>query len=104
VPSIPVRSAAVAPGDAEPGAVVPLGVAAGVEVGAVVGIQDASGKEIAQAVTAKDGTFRIDLAPGVYTVVAQAATGMMGTPAPQNVTVTEGVVTAIKLDFDTGIR
>jgi hypothetical protein len=34
VPSIPVRSAAVAPGDAEPGAVVPLGVAAVVEVGA----------------------------------------------------------------------
>jgi uncharacterized surface anchored protein len=72
--------------------------------GAVVEIRDASGKEVAQAVTASDGSFRIDLPPGVYTVEAQAAAGLMGTAGPQTVTVTRGEVTVVQLAYDTGIR
>ena len=72
--------------------------------GAVVIIRDASGAEVARTTTVADGTFFADVAPGGYTVEAQPVTGLMGTPGPQSVTVTDGVSSEIQLDYDTGIR
>jgi hypothetical protein len=48
-------------------------------VAAVLVFRDPSGSEIARGTTAADGTFFVDLRPGVYTVEPQAVTGLMGT-------------------------
>jgi hypothetical protein len=48
--------------------------------------------------------FSITVPPGTYVVEAQPASGLMGTPGAQNVTVTAGAITTIKVDYDTGIR
>ena len=72
--------------------------------GAVVIVRDASGAEVARVTTGADGTFLANLPPGGYVVEAQPAKGVMGTPGPQGVTVKEGVVSKIRLDYDTGIR
>ena len=42
--------------------------------------------------------------PGGYLVEAQPANGLMGTPGPQNVSVTAGARSSIELSYDTGIR
>ena len=61
------------------------------------------GTIVARFTTGKDGTFRISLAPGTYTVSSDQAviTGRF-TPAP--VTVTDQAFTTIELHFDSGIR
>jgi len=72
--------------------------------GATVVIRDASGAEIARTVTAADGSFLVELRAGEYVVEPQPAEGLLGTAAPQNVTVADGAVAAVQLDYDTGIR
>jgi hypothetical protein len=72
-------------------------------IGAVVDIRDAGGKQVAQAHTGSDGTFLVAVAPGTYTVTAEATTGIMHAPGPQSVTVTDGVA-LVDLVYDTGIR
>ena len=71
-------------------------------VGAVIVIQDEAGAEVARTTTERDGTYFIQLPAGTYAVVPQPATGLMGTPAPQTVTVE--FVTELDLSYDTGIR
>lgn len=72
--------------------------------GAVLVVTDASGREVARFTTDASGLFRIDLAPGTYTLAAQPVTGIMGTPAQQQVTVVDGQLTTVALGYDTGIR
>lgn len=72
--------------------------------GAVLVVRDAGGKEVARFTTDASGLFRIDLAPGTYTLAAQPTTGLMGTPAQQQVTVAVGRLTEIAVGYDTGIR
>ena len=72
--------------------------------GAVVVIRATAGAEVKQATTAVDGTFFVAVPPGGYLVEAQPANGLMGTPGPQNVTVTAGARSTIELSYDTGIR
>jgi len=74
--------------------------------GAVVIVRDASGAEAGRATTAADGTYAIALPPGSYTVEAQPVEGLMGTPAPQPVTVPAGASLPVQVDlpYDTGIR
>ena len=61
------------------------------------------GTLVTRFTTAKDGTFRISLAPGTYTVSSDQAviTGRL-TPVP--VTVTDQAITTVELHFDSGIR
>ena len=61
------------------------------------------GTLVTRFTTGKDGTFRISLAPGTYTVSSDQAviTGRL-TPVP--VTVTDQAFTMIELHFDSGIR
>jgi Carboxypeptidase regulatory-like domain len=72
-------------------------------IGAVVVVQDASGHEVGRATTDSDGTYLVALPTGTYTVEAEATTGIMRAPAPQSVTVGDGVA-VVDLSYDTGIR
>jgi hypothetical protein len=72
--------------------------------GAVLVIRDASGTEVARVTTAADGTFFAELPGGVYVVTPQPAKGLLGTPGPQSVTVTDGATVRLDLSYDTGIR
>ncbi len=72
--------------------------------GAVLVVTDASGKEVARFTTDASGLFRIDLAPGSYTLATRPVTGLMGTPAQQHVTVAAGRLTEVTIGYDTGIR
>jgi hypothetical protein len=73
-------------------------------VGAVLVFQDAAGTEVGRATTSADGTFFTELPQGFYVVVPQPAEGLMGTPGPESVTVTEGATVTLALAYDTGIR
>lgn len=72
--------------------------------GAKVVIRDVSGTEVATAVTGSDGAFFVELQPGDYLVEPQPVEGLLGTAAQQSVSVGDGAVTAVQLDYDTGIR
>jgi len=72
--------------------------------GATVVVRDGAGAEVGRTVTAADGSFFVELAAGEYVVEPQPAAGLLGTPAPQDVTVADGAATTIQLDYDTGIR
>ena len=72
--------------------------------GAKVVIRDASGTEVATPVTGSDGAFFVELQPGDYLVEPQPVQGLLGTAAQQSVSVGDGSVTAVQLDYDTGIR
>ncbi len=72
--------------------------------GATVVVRDGSGPEVARAVTAADGSFFVELPAGEYVVEPQPAEGLLGTAAAQEVTVVDGAVAAVQLDYDTGIR
>jgi len=72
-------------------------------IGAVVVVEDASGREVGRATTGSDGTYRVAVPPGTYTVRPEKTVGIMRAPAPQPVTVTKGL-TVLDLAYDTGIR
>lgn len=80
------------------------GCAARPVAGAVLVIRDATGTQLARVTTGADGTFFMSLPPGDYVVEPQPANGLMGTAGPQNVKVSDGAVSAIQVDYDTGIR
>ena len=73
--------------------------------GAVLVFTDADGAEVARTTSQADGTFSVELAPGVYRLVAQPVEGLMGTPAPIDFQVEDGQpMTEIPVLYDTGIR
>jgi hypothetical protein len=51
-----------------------------------------------------DGHFLVHLAPGTYTVVADASAGLLARSQVHEVTIGPSGLTHIELDFDTGIR
>lgn len=71
---------------------------------ATVVIRDAGGAEVARSVTAADGSFFVELPAGGYVVEPQPVDGLMGTASPQEVTVVDGRVVSVPLEYDTGIR
>ena len=71
--------------------------------GAAVHVFDATGLEVATLETDASGAFVVTLPPGRYRVQADPFEGLMGTPAPIDVTVA-ATVTQIQLIYDTGIR
>lgn len=72
-------------------------------VGATVRIALPDGREVARAVTDATGAFVVALPPGRYRVQAEPVQGLMGTPAPDEVTVEAGLAEVL-LSYDTGIR
>lgn len=73
-------------------------------VGATLLIRDASGTEVARAVTGADGSFLVEVPTGEYTVEPQPVQGFLGTAAAQTMTVLDGSVASIEIEYDTGIR
>lgn len=66
-------------------------------------IRDPKGRLVESFISGEDGRFRIDLAPGAYTLVPQN-----GNPLPQAqpvaVRVREGSYTHVEIGYDSGIR
>lgn len=68
-------------------------------------IFSADDQDIARTRSASDGSYRVELAPGVYSVRADPAIGFPKRgPRPSLVHVTDEGVTHIDFWFDTGIR
>ncbi|MEO8638678.1 MAG: carboxypeptidase-like regulatory domain-containing protein [Chloroflexota bacterium] len=72
--------------------------------GAVLVFTGGDGHEVKRVTSAADGSFAIELPPGVYGVMAQAVEGLMATPAPMEVEVEAGPPTELQVSYDTGIR
>jgi hypothetical protein len=73
-------------------------------VNASIQVTDPSGQQLATAVTDAAGMAFVPLAPGDYVVTAAAIDGLMRSPGPVPVSVKDGLVTPVQLDYDTGIR
>ena len=72
--------------------------------GAVIVVRDGSGSEVARVTTGMDGGFLAPLPAGPYVLEPQPVEGFMGTAAPLDVSVQEGIASEVLLDYDTGIR
>jgi hypothetical protein len=72
--------------------------------GATIVIRDGSGTQAAVAISGADGAYFVALPPGQYVVDPRPVEGLLGTAAPQPASVSDGAVTVVQLDYDTGIR
>jgi hypothetical protein len=70
---------------------------------AVVVVLDATGREVARVAADAGGRYAVTLPPGPYTIEPQPVEGYMGTAAPVDVLVGDGIQT-VNLAYDTGIR
>jgi hypothetical protein len=73
-------------------------------VRATIVIRDATGAQVAQLTSDAMGHATTDLAPGPYVVEAMSAAGLMGTPQPLSVQLTDAASGIVTLSYDTGIR
>ena len=73
-------------------------------VGATIVIRDGSGSQVAVAISKADGTYFVAVPPGAYVVDPQPFQGLLGIAAQRQATVTNGSITDVPLDYDTGIR
>jgi len=72
---------------------------------ATIVVDDAHGKEVTRFDSGADGSFRVALAPGSYTLVPQSPNGG-GPPSAgeQTVEVRSGAYTDVTIQYDSGIR
>jgi hypothetical protein len=74
-------------------------------IAATVVVRSGSGAEVARFHSGADGHFKVDLAPGTYTVVGlNTGSSMLPRPIPTSVTVTPGSYTTLNVEYDSGIR
>jgi len=66
-------------------------------------VRDQAGHDVATFSTATDGTFRVSLPPGRYTL-STSEEAVLPFLKPTEVTVVEGSYVHLQLDADTGIR
>lgn len=72
---------------------------------ATVVVRDGAGHEVARAHSGADGRFKVDVAPGRYTVVGLTiGSSILPRPIPTTVTVTTGSYTTVNVEYDSGIR
>ena len=72
---------------------------------ATIVVRDAGGHEVARTHSGADGHFKLDVAPGTYTVVGLTiGSGMLPRPIPTTATVTAGSYTTVNVEYDSGIR
>lgn len=68
-------------------------------------VRDAAGHEVTRTHSGPDGHFKVDVAPGTYTVVGlTTGSSFLPRPIPTTVTVTSGSYATITVEYDTGIR
>jgi hypothetical protein len=72
--------------------------------GATIVVRDASGAQVAQLTSDATGHATVDLTPGSYVVEAKPYGGLMGTPEPVTVQLTDAASGKVTLSYDTGIR
>jgi hypothetical protein len=72
--------------------------------GAAIDVRDASGKVVAQLTSDAQGHATADLPPGSYVVVGMPVAGVMGSPEPQTVQLSDPASGMVTLMYDTGIR
>jgi hypothetical protein len=72
--------------------------------GAVLLVKDSGGTEIARFTTDASGLFRFALPAGSYRFEPQPVSGLMGGAKPASVDVTDGKLSIVPADYDTGIR
>ena len=72
---------------------------------ATISVRNTTGQELTRFRSGSDGTFKMDLAPGTYTLVG-ISSGPAGLPRPIPVTVTvvDGQYSQVNVTFDSGIR
>lgn len=74
-------------------------------IAATVIVRDASGTEVTRFVSAPDGSFKIQLKPGRYTLVgASHDSSGLPRPIPVSVVVAAGSFATANVQFDSGIR
>ena len=74
---------------------------------ATVSVRDGAGKEEAKFTTGGDGRFRVELPPGTYTLVPINPNPIPSIPPrgqEQTVTVIDGKLTPVLVQYDSGIR
>ncbi len=72
---------------------------------ATIVIEDEGGDEVATVESAEDGSFRIELAPGSYTLIPQSPNpGAPPHAGEQQVEVEAGAFTEVTIQYDSGIR
>ena len=72
---------------------------------ATIVVRDAAGHEVARTHSGADGHFKLDVAPGTYTVVGLTiGSGMLPRPIPTTATVNAGSYTTVTVEYDSGIR
>jgi hypothetical protein len=72
---------------------------------ATVVVRDAAGHEVARTHSGADGHFKLDVAPGSYTVVGLTiGSSMLPRPIPTTATVIAGSYTTVTVEYDSGIR
>jgi hypothetical protein len=72
---------------------------------ATIVVRDAAGHEVARTHSGADGHFKVDVAPGTYTVVGLSiGSSMLPRPIPTTATVTSGSYTNVNVEYDSGIR
>ena len=72
---------------------------------ATIVVRDAGGHEVARTHSGADGHFKLDVAPGTYTVVGLTiGSGMLPRPIRTTATVTAGSYTTVNVEYDSGIR
>jgi hypothetical protein len=60
---------------------------------------------VARTHSGADGHFKLDVAPGTYTVVGlTTGSSMLPRPIPTTVTVTAGSYATVTVEYDSGIR
>ena len=74
-------------------------------VAATVVVRNAQGAEVKRFQSAGDGSFKVDLAPGSYTLVGlPIGSSFLPRPIPTTATVAEGRYTTVDVEYDSGIR
>jgi hypothetical protein len=72
---------------------------------ATIVVRDTAGHEVARTRSGADGLFKVDVAPGTYTVVGlNIGSSMLPRPIPTTATVTSGGYVTINVEYDSGIR
>lgn len=74
-------------------------------IAATVIVRDSSGTEVTRFVSGADGSFKVQLRPGRYTLVGTShGQGGLPRPIPVNVVVPAGSFATVNVEFDSGIR
>jgi hypothetical protein len=72
---------------------------------ATVLVRDASGSVLTRVRSGADGHFKVDLAPGSYTLTGDRPAGAaLPRPITSSVTVIAGAYTVVTVQYDSGIR